>query len=254
MTGHRAVSFGSLVVLAILVFMQAPYWGYVLLLLVYISLTVAGSATLSWNYHLPALCRGRTKRKEVALTFDDGPDETVTPRVLEVLSQFDTPAAFFCIGEKAERSPHLVRRIHEEGHVVGNHSWKHSFWFDLLSARKMTEELERTNEAIFSVIGRRPRFFRPPYGVTNPMLRKAVRYLGCIVVGWNVRSMDTARHERSVLKRVMKRIRPGSIVLLHDTDEKVVGILQRILEQLREEGYTVIPLDRLIDRSAYEQV
>ena len=141
-------------------------------------LLVRGSASVRASWYLRMRCRARRAGRRVALTFDDGPDPQRTPAVLDLLARQGVRATFFVVGARAEAHPELVRRMATEGHVVGNHSYTHSWRFPLRSLGRTMEELCRTGEVLHRITGRQPRLFRPPFGVTNPTIAQAVRRLG----------------------------------------------------------------------------
>ena len=105
----------------------------------------------------------------------------------------------FCIGNNVASNSELLREIDKRGHLIGNHSWSHERWFDLYPSEKMKEEIEKTNKAIFETIGKKTRLFRPPYGVTNPSLKKALKSFDFYNIGWNIRSFDTI-NDRTVME------------------------------------------------------
>jgi peptidoglycan-N-acetylglucosamine deacetylase len=139
---------------------------YVALVAVYIIINGIGASMLSLQYFVPVKFKGQ-QNQSVALTFDDGPVAGKTEKVLDVLKEYNIKASFFCIGKKVEQHPDLLRRIDAEGHLIGNHSYHHGYTFDLQSSSMITKELADTDTVIASVINKKPRFFRPPYGVTN---------------------------------------------------------------------------------------
>ncbi len=229
-------------------FYRVPWWLYLLPLFAFLLLAVIGSSRIDSGYHLPTLCHGSRDENRISLSFDDGPDPEVTPKVLDLLKEKGIRASFFVIGRKVQAHPELVERIHREGHFLGNHSWHHGFFFDLLPTRKLVEELDHTSRAIERITGSYPLAFRPPYGVTNPMLKRAVDRLGMLAVGWDVRSMDTTLSADRSAQRVMERLRPGSLLLFHDSDEKVVGILSQVLDRIAQKGYRWVSLEELLER------
>jgi len=116
----------------------------------------------------------------------------------------------------------------------------------------MQDDLQQMNDTAKSVTGLTPKFFRPPYGVTNPNLKKAVEQGNYTSIGWNVRSLDTViRDENRLLRSVLKRVKPGSILLFHDTSETTVKILRQLISRLRENGYVILRLDKLIKLEPY---
>lgn len=217
-------------------------------------LLVRGSGSVRASWYLRMRCRARRAGRRVALTFDDGPDPQRTPAVLDLLARQGVRATFFVVGARAEAHPELVRRMVAEGHVVGNHSYTHSRRFPLRSLGRTVEELRRTGEVLHRITGRQPRLFRPPFGVTNPTIARAVRRLGLDPVGWSIRSLDTmGQSPERVAARILRRLHPGAVILLHDRcagSERLVGLL---VEGLRSRGLEPVTLPELFDIEAYEK-
>lgn len=229
-----------------------PWWIFALLLAGYTSMLVWGSMSITVGFYMPITCKVNTTEKVVALTFDDGPQTYFTPQVLDILQAHHVPAAFFCIGKNVEAQEELLKRMHAEGHLIGNHSYSHHFWFDLFGAGQMLEELRLTDTLVENATGLRPHFFRPPYGVTNPNLRKAVVRGGYFPLGWNIRSLDTmAKKEEDLLHRITSKLQPGSIILLHDSMEITVKILPALIGAIRSKGYTIERIDKILNIPAY---
>jgi peptidoglycan/xylan/chitin deacetylase (PgdA/CDA1 family) len=202
---------------------------------------------------MKVVCNGQTDKKIVSLTFDDGPDNQLTPKLLDQLHELDIPATFFCIGNKVEENKDLLQRMDQEGHLIGTHSFTHSNWFDFFSSPRMRKELVESSKSIFQVIGKKPLLFRPPYGVINPMLKKALRGSGLIVIGFSNRAWDTSsRNEEAICSRIVKKLRPGDIILLHDTIPESIEIIKNLIGILNQEGYQIISLDKLLNISAYD--
>lgn len=224
------------------------------ILLLLIVLGVWASTDIDSRVYLKAVCRVRTTEKSVALTFDDGPDERMTLRVLEVLKRYDVPATFFLVGEKVEQYPEMVRRMAAEGHIVANHSYTHAAVFPLRRHKKIVRELQLCRQAVYQVIGKTPLWFRPPFGVTNPPIARAVRQLGLRTIGWSIRSLDTVAYRRrdKVCERIVKRLTPGGIILLHDRCGQADRLLEMLIEAVRRQGYEFTSLQNLLDSKAYE--
>lgn len=176
------------------------------------------------------------------LTFDDGPEHDVTPEVLDVLKRRNACAAFFIIGRKIAGEEGILRRIADEGHLVGVHSFTHDDAFPLYGRRRITAELEKCRGMMENVTGREVRLFRPPFGVMNPDIASAAGICGMKVVGWDVRSLDTMHRDRTdwvklTVERIMGRVRCGSVILLHDRLKGADKLLEVLLDRLDAEGY-----------------
>ena len=198
----------------------------------------------------PYVCRGSKTMKQVALTFDDGPDARSTPALLDMLREARVEAAFFCVGQRVAAECDLAARIVREGHLLGNHSCAHSHAFNLFSVARLREDLARTQSIIQEAAGVAPRYFRPPIGLSNPRVFRVARELGLTVVGWTVRSLDTrlAEPER-IVRRIVRRLEPGAIILLHDghiPPARLTATVKSLLDALRALGYEVVRLDRLL--------
>ncbi|UPQ79916.1 polysaccharide deacetylase family protein [Flavobacterium azooxidireducens] len=241
-------------VLFTLTFFTAVHWTiFLLLFLVWLGLTAWGSFDIRLNYFTKAYSsKPNSTTKEIALTFDDGPHE-MTEKVLDLLKKFNVKATFFCIGKQIENNPELFKRIISDGHLIGNHSYSHSENFGFFSSQKVVDEITKTNKLVEQLSGIKMNFFRPPFGVTNPMISKAVSETKHLVVGWNIRSLDTVyEDENTIFERVKNKIKPGGIILLHDTSQKSVNVLERLLLFLKSENYSIVAVDELLNLSAYE--
>lgn len=245
------------------------------MLVIVLSITVFmvwASASIRSGVYVRAFCREKTDRKVVYLTFDDGPHPPETERVLDVLRERGARATFFLIGSKVSGNEAVLRRMLEEGHALGLHTYSHAGTFPLLSFDKMLADVNEGKRAVESVAGKKISLFRPPFGVTNPTIAKVVRTLGLHTVGWDVRSFDTMfckssehsckqsgysckQSEHSckqsgysckqsghdwyvpVVERIMKQVRPGSVILLHDRLDGACSLLALLLDNLAASGY-----------------
>ncbi len=256
MLNHRNIVIVFVLIFIILIsfnFIYTIHWIYYLVAFVsFFSIEFYGAYFVSSGFHIKTICEVNTSENLIALSFDDGPIQERTEKVLTVLKKFNVKATFFLIGKRIKDNESLLLKIYNEGHLIGNHSYSHSFLFDLMNSKQMAADLQLGNEEIRKVIGKSPSFFRPPYGVTTPGLGKACKQLKLDVIGWNVRSLDTSiKNKEQLLKRVKQRIKPGSIILFHDTVDGIELVLEDVLIYLKEKNYTVIPLDKLIQKNAY---
>lgn len=212
---------------------------------------VIGSFSMSWGMFLKAFTSNQhIKEKKIALTFDDGPNPEFTPLVLKLLSDYNAKATFFCIGKYIKKYPELLKQIEAEGHAIGNHSYSHSNSIDFKSTEGWLMELKDMDQAVFTLTGRKPTLFRPPFGVTTPNLAKAIKVTGHQVVGWNIRSFDMVLKKRNmILSRVLKRVRPGCIILLHDSHEHIGYVLEQLLQFLKAHDYEMVTINDLLDET-----
>ena len=219
----------------------------------YFVLVAWGSSQINSNYHLTVLCQSKdVTSKHIALSFDDGPHETVTPLVLDWLKKHEISATFFCIGKNIEGKEALLQRMHSEGHVIANHSYSHSYFFDFFGSSKIKNELSRTNELVEKLLGSKPALFRPPYGVTTPSIAQAVEQLKLTCIGWNVRSMDgVSKNQEKIIERVCAQIQPGAILLFHDTYEQVIPVLDATFQHCRANGFKIVSLEKLVKIKPY---
>jgi peptidoglycan/xylan/chitin deacetylase (PgdA/CDA1 family) len=197
----------------------------------------------------PALVRGPDPT-EVMLTFDDGPSEPYTGQILDILRAKNIKATFFLCGASAARYPDLVRRIRDEGHVIGNHTWSHP-WLYLAGREAIAAEIDRTQDVIEKITGTRPVWFRPPYGVRGFPLRGILRERGMKMMLWSDRGRDGALDADGIAAVTLSQLHPGAIVLLHDGFEAkspeavdrsaTVAALPRIIDGARRAGYRFAP-------------
>jgi len=217
----------------------------------YVGVLSIGATVIAWRFFIPSTTAGPKGSGLIALSFDDGP-AAYTADILDILKLEDVPAAFFAIGHRVAAAPDTVKRWDAEGHLIGNHSYSHSFNFDWKSAAAMERELRDTNAAIHSATGRVPQLFRPPYGVTNPALARAVRRSGMVSVGWSLRSLDTrARDPRDLTQRIMSRVKGGDVILLHDSMQITATVLTAVIQACRQKGFTFVRLDELLRLEPY---
>jgi peptidoglycan/xylan/chitin deacetylase (PgdA/CDA1 family) len=231
---------------------QIPTYFYLSLIFVYSLILLWGTITLSFQFFGPAKCRGDWNSNFVAITFDDGPEPQATQQILEILKSSNATATFFCIGKNVRDNPEIIRQINESGHLIGNHSFYHGSLFDLQPRWKMKSEIQNTNAVIAEATGKQPRFFRPPYGVINPMLASAIKKTRMINVGWSVRSFDTViKDKNKLLERVTKKLKGGDIILFHDRCKQTIEILPELLAFITKSGLKVESLDKVIGEKAY---
>lgn len=228
-------------------------WWLLVIAIIWLILTAMGSGLIGLNYFFKSLnYQSNEAQNRIAITFDDGPNLEYTPKVLALLRQYNAKATFFCIGKHIEAHSKLVKQILEEGHVVGNHTYSHSNNFGILSTEKVKAELEQTNTVFENITGLKLRLYRPAFGVTNPNIKRAIQTLQLQPVGWSKRSLDTTNRSQDViLKRITKRLKPGDVILLHDTSQKTVDTLEQLLLFLQKQKLKSVSIDTLFNIKAY---
>jgi peptidoglycan/xylan/chitin deacetylase (PgdA/CDA1 family) len=225
---------------------------------------VVGYATLAPRSRLwgPVISRGDDSYPpRYALTFDDGPTAGATDRILDILLEMKAKATFFVIGANVMRSPQLINRMHDEEHLIANHSYDHSHFGGFCSRPYWRAQLERTNDAVAAIIGVRPALFRPPIGVKTWRIISAARGTGHSVITWNRSAADGIRtNSQRILQRLVPRARAGDIALLHDGIEPnarrdpsgTVDAVRPLIAQLRERQLEPVRLDKLLRLPAYQ--
>lgn len=215
----------------------------------------ANSPSAEWFGSL--VSHGPREKRAVAMTFDDGPNATATLRVRDILDRYDVKATFFTVGKALDARPDISRALLDDGQLLGNHSYHHDSWSWLDPGYP---ELDRTQDAFHRRLGVCPAFYRPPHGQHTPFMAHTIGTHGMTMVTWDVSAADWATHDaKLVARRVLDRVRSGSIILLHDgldgdvhrDRSVVVRALPLILEGLHQRGYRVVRLDRLLERPAY---
>jgi peptidoglycan/xylan/chitin deacetylase (PgdA/CDA1 family) len=193
--------------------------------------------------NLVRLPAAAARRREVCLTFDDGPTAEVTPPVLDLLDRFRAKATFFCIGENAVAHPELIREIVRRGHCVENHSYHHRLTFAFFGLSRLGHEVDAAQAAIAAISGRSPQFFRAPAGFRSPLLDPILATRGLRYVSWTRRGFDTIRgNPGRVLRRLVRGLAAGDVLLLHDSGPVVLDVLPELLEEVAARGLNPVSL------------
>jgi peptidoglycan/xylan/chitin deacetylase (PgdA/CDA1 family) len=192
------------------------------------------------------------RRREVALTFDDGPDDEWTPRVLDALARAGVPATFFVVGQRCERYPRVLERMTREGHAVGNHSWDHAN-LSKLGAEAIRTQIRRTDATIRRLTGRSTSMLRPPYGAISDAVVNEARQAGKKIILWNVDSLDWMGLKRDqVSANILSHVSPGSIILQHSAGgegenlQGTVDAIPVVVDSLRKRGYRFLTVPGLL--------
>lgn len=239
--------------LLVLVVFKVHYSYTILVLACWLVLTVIGSFHIRWNYHVNSLnANNKAIKNHVAITFDDGPDKQFTPLVLNLLKKYNAKATFFCIGKNIKNNPELFQKIIAEGHAIGNHTFTHNHKFGFFSTTAVINEIITTNKLISALTGKNNILFRPPFGVTNPSINKALEQTGMQSIGWSIRSLDTtSKSSEAIIAQIKKKVKKGDVILLHDTSAKSTTVLEQLLVYLRQQQIESVTIPTLFNIKAY---
>ena len=242
-----------ILIISNLFFIKISIYLFVCLFLIWGIITIIGSFNITWNYHLNAINNNPLiTDKEIAITFDDGPNKEYTLKVLDILKKHNAVATFFCVGKNIEQHPTIIKKIIAEGHLIGNHSYSHSNYFGFFNTKKVIAEIEKTNQLVKILTNKQVTYFRPPFGVTNPSISKALKHTKHLTFGWNIRSLDTViSNEQKIINRITNKVQPGSIILLHDSHHKIEVVLEQLLIFLQKNNYKTVSLEELSNTKAY---
>lgn len=201
---------------------------------------------------------GSTREKIVAITFDDGPSPLYTPRILDILAEYQVPAAFFLVGDHVQKYPEIARWIFEDGHEIGNHTFTH-IHVPTTPSRKLSAEIMQTDLEILQATGAYPRYIRPPRGFYDDRFRRLAELFGHRIVLWSLSSQDWRGSSTAagITRRVLNNVRPGDIILFHDSGallnkeggdrESTIEALPAVIEGLWEKGYRIVTLEEILE-------
>ncbi|TCZ77828.1 polysaccharide deacetylase family protein [Paenibacillus albiflavus] len=196
--------------------------------------------------------------KQIAFTFDDGPNPLYTPQLLDLLHKHGIKATFFVLGSKAEQYPDLIKRMYKEGHQIGIHNYRHVANWMMTPVRVRNKQVDRTADIIEQITGERPHYYRPPWGCVNLgdllLLRKTYRIILWSIMAWDWKPGGDAGKLKQIL---MKNLKPGSIILLHDSGdtpgadldapEFMLEALREVLQEIKPLGYECVRVDQLME-------
>ena len=236
----------------IALFMQPRAWQSILVALVlnHVVLALIGlwPKSRSLGDNMLRLPDAAVDRNEISVTFDDGPDPDVTPKVLDILDAHHAKASFFVIGDKAAAHPGLIREIVRRGHSIENHSCSHSNFYGFFAWTALRKDIGAAQEIIAGITGRAPAFFRSPMGIRNPLLDPVIARLGLRYITWTRRGFDTVAGDPAVvLERLTRKLSAGDILLLHDRRARnrpalVLEVLPALLERIAAAGLKPVSL------------
>ena len=221
-----------------------------------VAATAAGYQSLAptGQWFGPAFCRGDRSSKQIALTFDDGPNDPHTSNLLDVLSRHNVQATFFLIGRYVHQRPDIAAEIAKRGHVIGNHTFTHPL-LTFQSLANIRTEITQCRDAIHEAVGEHSNLFRPPWGARRPAVFRIVRQLGFEPVMWNITGYDwKAPSPEFIERKVSPKIHGGDVVLLHDgghaafgTDRSATVVaVDRLITHFQAEGYKFLTIPKMM--------
>lgn len=231
--------FGITILAAVEILLTSISNYYLIVLVVGVSLFLFGmSMFLRAQFFVKSIFR--STENNVLLSFDDGPDPINTPVVLEILKRHNAKAMFFLIGQKVKGNEALVQRMQEEGHLLGSHSYSHHPNIGLWSKSRTTSDIQRGHEELLKVVPHAGNWYRPPFGLTNPTIAFALKKCSLKSIGWSVRSYDTVKKDpKKLLESLKQKIKGSDIVLLHDTQDLTVSILEPLILELKSRNLSL---------------
>jgi peptidoglycan/xylan/chitin deacetylase (PgdA/CDA1 family) len=248
-------------ILSFILFIVVPWFKLLFLIaaLFHIPVFIYGIIEIQNCFFLNAHCHNRKKNRECALTFDDGPDPQFTPRILDILDKYNFKATFFVVARKAMLHPEIIKECVKRGHCIACHDLDHKITSNFRRYKGLFREIGEAQAILKEIIGKTPRLYRPPVGLTNPHIRPALRDLDMECIGWSSSVRDGGNRFTSTYKHLPELARPGSAILLHDTlptdnaAEIYLENLEKLFMKIRVVGLTPVTIDKLFDLAAYKE-
>lgn len=212
--------------------------------------TPVGNATKEELQKYDACYAKDTREKVIFLTFDAGYENGYTQKILDILKEKKVPAAFFLVGNYMEKEPQLVKRMAEEGHIVGNHTYSHPDMSEISDEAAFEKELKKLEELYFDITGKQmQKFYRPPQGKFSEQNLKMAQKLGYKTVFWSLAYMDWLNDKQptrqDALEKLTSRIHPGAVILLHSTSKTNAEILSELIDTYKNAGYSFKSIEEL---------
>lgn len=203
------------------------------------------------------LKKAEVREKIVALTFDDGPDERFTPKVLEILKENDIKATFFVVGEGVKKNPEILRQIHENGHEIENHTMTHPY-LEKLTKQEVENEIDGCSKEIEKIIGKKPKYFRTPRGNASPDIMSVMKKEKYQMIFWTIcLEHKASKTPLTMAKRVIQKRKPGIIILTHDgrlDRSKSLAALPELIKGYKEKGYRFVTIEEMLKIQNHEKI
>ncbi len=242
MSKHQWLRIAMVLFIGIVAWIKQDIYLVLGLLFLWSIVVALGAYFIQLNFFITAKNK-LSSENSIALTFDDGPHPIHTPAALAILKEKGVTATFFLIGKNIEGNEHIVRQIVADGHAIGNHSFAHDNFSPLWSAKKIVADLAQ-NQQLLQTYTNTQILYRPPFGVTNPTIAKAIKQLNLTAVGWSLRSYDTvAKSKEMLLEKVIRSVKSKDIILLHEAAPYTISALAALIEVIKAKGYKLTKIE-----------
>ncbi len=216
-----------------------------LLVSIFSGFVIYTNSISSASYMQEPIYQGNTGQKAVSITVNVDWGEEFIPEMLKEFEKSGARVSFFVTGNWAEKNAELLKNMHEQGHSIQNHGYKHVH-FASLSSTQTAEEIRKAEEVIYNITGNKTRFFAPPYGEQNRQILQGVHSLGYDLIMWSVDTIDWQRPgPDTIVKRVINKVHNDAIILMHPTEPSLKALPQ-LLKYLKDEGYQIVTIDQII--------
>lgn len=209
-----------------------------ILSLVHLIVTGIGVTKIGVNYFIQSINNSRPN--SIAFSFDDSPCPGDL-EVLDLLKAEGIQAMFFVIGNNVEQNKEILARLHQDGHLIGNHSYSHQNNIGWSSTKKVQSEIQQCNNIIEDALGFKPTYYRPPFGILNPKIARAIKREGMVSVGWNLRTYDTTnRSKEHLTKRILGKMNhKGQIILFHSSGQHTLDLIKETIQHAKKNGIEI---------------
>ncbi len=223
---------------------------------IFLILCLTAPFAYKYGFFVPVIAKGKTGKKAVSITFDDGPDPFITPLILNLLKKHRIKAVFFITGQKALRYPGLIKKIISSGHEIGNHSFIHDNFVMLKTRKNLEKEIDKA-QAVFYDLGIKTFAFRPPVGITSPRLKGVPEKRKMFVLNFSCRAFDFGnRRIKRLSYEILKKVKPDDIILLHDvmppcrhSGQYLICEIEKLILGLKKRDFEILPLSALIGQN-----
>lgn len=233
---------------------------FIALSISHVAVFIAGIFNIRMQFFVRTYYHAPAATGSIALTFDDGPDHSLTIDILEVLKKFAVTATFFVVGDNARQHPDIVKRCFEDGHTIACHDLGHSNLSNFRTTRLQIRDIGSGLDIIQEIIGKRPLLYRPPVGLTNPHTPKALERLHLKCIGWSIRAGENGNRSLINIRKIHTLVKPGSVVLLHDClpnpayKQEILHQIEWLCENIKHEGLNTVGVAELFGLRVYEDV